>query len=59
MIYMLRHIKTGKLVAAPGGKHSYTVNPRAARKFESHEEARADACSNEEVISLEDYKRGY
>lgn len=42
----------GGYVAKPGYGASYTKSLRDARKFEMKESAKANACSNERVVSL-------
>ena len=47
-MYLIK--KGSKFVARPGSKHSYTINPINAQKFNSYEDAKRNACWNESVV---------
>lgn len=48
------HCRNGQFVARPGGKHSYTRDILAARRFPTREVAEVHACDNETVLRLEE-----
>jgi hypothetical protein len=50
--YVIRSNDTGKYVAYPGSKSSYTRDILNARRFATREDAKRDACGNETVINL-------
>ncbi len=54
--YVLRRARAdgGGYVARPGSAKSYTRNKLAARRFDSRDDAAADACGNETPESLYD-----
>lgn len=48
-------IKKGKFYVKDmkyGGKSSYTSNPNYAKKYDTEEDAKKNACGNETVIKL-------
>lgn len=53
MWYVLKNIDTGRYVAPPGLKHSYTQSLRVARKFRDIGSATANACGNEVALPLD------
>lgn len=52
--YIIRSNDTGRYVAYPGQKSSYTRDILNARRFATRADAEADACGNETVICLDD-----
>jgi hypothetical protein len=51
--YVIVRNSDGAFVTRPGSKHSYSKYLQSARIFHSREEALANACENEQVVSLE------
>lgn len=50
-IYVIK--KKGKFVARPGGEKSYTTILEKAVTFRTYEEAKANACDDEQVYRLD------
>jgi len=51
-MFALQRIEDGKYVASPGSKNSYTTRLELARKYQTREQAQADACGNERIVDL-------
>lgn len=47
----------GRYVARSGSQHSYTKLLQEARTFWTREQAEAERCSNERVVSVDDEMR--
>jgi len=52
-MYVLKNVTTGKYVAVPGKKNSFTQSIEHAQVFRTYEAAKANACGDEIVISVE------
>ena len=52
--FVIRNNETGKYVAPAGSEKSYTGKLERARFFKTFDEARAEACGNEIVLSRYD-----
>jgi hypothetical protein len=53
MRYVIKNQETGKYVAKPGSKHSYTETLENARVYPDAESAFANKCGNEIAIPIE------
>jgi hypothetical protein len=52
MPWIIRNVETNKYVSPSGSEKSYTTDPTKARRFDTKEQAEADACSNERAVDL-------
>ncbi len=46
------YVKDSAKFGALGGKSSYTLNPNYAVKYKTEEEAKRNACGNEQVVKM-------
>jgi hypothetical protein len=52
MLFVIKHLDTGKYVARKGLKHSYTAKLSEIRFFINNEAAQRERCGNEIVEEL-------
>ena len=53
LFYAIKRLdQGGGYVSPPGSEKAYTHNPLKARRFKTYEEARAEACGNETVVTI-------
>lgn len=49
-MFVIRHSETGRYVAIPGSRHSYTNRLESARVFRDKENAEKERCVENETI---------
>ena len=54
MAYVLMNLDTGKYVAPPGSRRSYTKYLERAHPYATLADAKKDACDNEKVYNVHD-----